>query len=150
VTTTSARAAVPLPPGAAIRLWTDVRRWPTFVDGFGHALEVSPDWPAVGARVVWEARTGGRGRVTERVVESGGDRFATRMFEKALVGTQLLRVADGGEGTEVELTLDYELARYGPLRVLADAFFVRRAIRGGLSRTLFRFAVEAEEEAGLR
>jgi hypothetical protein len=33
---------------------------------------------------------------------------------------------------------------------VADAIFIRRALRDSLRRTLFRFAVEAEEEAGLR
>jgi Polyketide cyclase / dehydrase and lipid transport len=146
VRTAWARAAVRLPPAAALGLWTDVQRWPTFVEGFGHVVERSPEWPAVGARVVWESTPGGRGRVTEKVVESEGDRFATRVFEPALVGTQTLRLAGG----EVELTLDYELQRYGPLRALADAIFIRRALRDALRRTLSRFAIEAEEEAGLR
>ena len=58
---------------------------------------------------------------------------------------------DGTEGhaSEVELSLEYELARYGPLRGLADALFIRRALRDALRRTLYRFAIEAEEEAGL-
>ena len=141
-----ARAAVRLPPGAALELWTDVRRWPSFVEGFGHVVELSPEWPAVAARVVWASTPGGRGRVTEKVVESERDRFATRVFEPALVGTQTLRVGGG----EAELVLEYELQRYGPLRALADAIFIRRALRDALRRTLSRFAVEAEEEAGLR
>jgi hypothetical protein len=33
---------------------------------------------------------------------------------------------------------------------VADAVFIRRAIRDSLRRTMFRFSVEAEEEAGLR
>jgi hypothetical protein len=33
---------------------------------------------------------------------------------------------------------------------VADVLFVRRALRDALRRTLRRFAVEAEEEAGLR
>jgi hypothetical protein len=33
---------------------------------------------------------------------------------------------------------------------VADALFIRRALRDALRRTLFRFTVEAEEEAGLR
>ena len=50
----------------------------------------------------------------------------------------------------MELTLEYELARGGPFRGLADALFIRRALRDALRRTVRRFAVEAEEEAGLR
>jgi uncharacterized membrane protein len=73
------------------------------------------------------------------------------VFEKALAGTQTLTaVADRAGGSRVELRLDYQLARPGPLRGLADAIFIRRALRDALRRTLRRFEVEAEEEAGLR
>ena len=152
-----ARAAGPLPldPPSAIDLWTNVRRWPTFVEGFGHALEQSPEWPEVGARVVWESIAGGRGRVTEKVVEKGavnvgGRAFATQVFEEALVGVQRLEAAPAVRGADVELTLEYELNKYGPLRAVADVLFIRRALRDALRRTLERFTVEAEEEAGLR
>ncbi len=47
-------------------------------------------------------------------------------------------------------TLDYELAKYGPLAGIADAIFIRRALRDALRRTLYRFVVEAEDEAGLQ
>jgi hypothetical protein len=150
VRTARAGAAVPLSPAAALELWRDVERWPSFVEGFARRLELSPDWPAAGARVVWESSPGGRGRVTETVVEHETDRFSTQVFEEALMGTQTLRVAPAPDGAEVELTLDYELAKYGPLAGLADAIFIRRALRDALRRTLFRFGVEAEEEAELR
>ncbi len=50
----------------------------------------------------------------------------------------------------MQLRLDYELARGGPLSGVADWLFIRRALRDALRRTLQRFAVEAEEDAGLR
>ena len=78
------------------------------------------------------------------------DRFATQVFEEALAGTQMLRVLPADDGSEVELSLEYELAKYGPLSWLADAIFIRRALRDALRRTLYRFTVEAEDEAGLR
>ena len=53
-------------------------------------------------------------------------------------------------GARVELSLEYTLTRYGPLGAVADAIFIRRALRDSLRRTLTRFAVEAEDEAGLR
>ena len=71
------------------------------------------------------------------------------MFEDALAGTQTLRALPASDGSEVELSLEYELARYGPLRGIADVLFIRRALRDALRRTLFRFGVEAEEEARL-
>jgi Polyketide cyclase / dehydrase and lipid transport len=140
-----------LTPEAALRLWSDVDRWPSFVEGFARTLERAPEWPAAGARVVWESTPAGRGRVTEKVVESGGpDRFVTTVFEERLHGTQSFRVVESEAGSRAELRLEYELTKYGPLSAVADAIFIRRAIRDSLRRTLSRFAVEAEEEAGLR
>jgi hypothetical protein len=66
------------------------------------------------------------------------------------MGTQTLRAVPASDGSEIELTLDYRLAKYGPLSGVADAIFIRRALRDALRRTLFRFGIEAEEEAGLR
>jgi hypothetical protein len=148
----TARAAgvVRLTPPEALALWSDVERWPSFVEGFARRLELASDWPAEGARVVWESNPDGRGRVTETVTENQPDRFSTQVFEEALMGTQTLRVAPAPDGSEIELTLDYELAKYGPLAGVADAIFIRRALRDALRRTLFRFGIEAEEEASLR
>lgn len=148
--TASARATLPLAPPDALRLWADVERWPSFVEGFARRLEHSPDWPEKGARVVWESTPDGRGRVTETVTENAPGRFSTQVFEEALTGSQTLRAAPASDGSEVQLSLEYELARYGPLAGVADAIFIRRALRDALRRTLLRFGLEAEEEAGLR
>ena len=150
-----ASVLVPLSPNDALRLWTSVERWPSFVEGFARRLELSESWPAEGARVVWESSPEGRGRVTETVTALRPDHFATRVYEEALMGVQTFRVApahDSGEGggSQVELSLDYELVKYGPLRGVADALFIRRALRDSLRRTLFRFTIEAEEDAELR
>jgi hypothetical protein len=144
------QATVALAPSEVIDLWTDVRRWPSFVEGFGHVESVDREWPQPGSKLVWRSGPAGRGLVTERVLESGPDRFATQVFEEALTGTQTLSVEPGEEGTRAELALEYELARGGPTRWLAEVVFIRRALRDALRRTLGRFAVEAEEEAGLR
>jgi len=140
---------LPLTPPEALRLWSDVERWPSFVEGFARRLELSETWPEPGAKVVWESTPDGRGRVTEKVMEAASDRFSTRVFERALAGTQTLRLLPASDGSEAELSLEYELARYGPLGGIADAVFIRRALRDSLRRTLFRFGVEAEEEARL-
>jgi hypothetical protein len=147
---TGAAQVVELTPEASLALWTDLGRRATFVEGFARTLEVSPEWPAEGAKVVWESRPGGRGRVTERVVEHAPGRFTTELFEEALHGRQAMIVSEHADGTLVELELEYELAKYGPLRAVADAVFVRRALRDALRRTLRRFAVEAQEELGRR
>jgi len=144
-----ARSTVPLTPPDVLRLWTDVERWPSFVEGYARLIELREPWPDEGGRVVWESNPTGRGRVTETVVGRGSDLFSVQVFEAALVGVQTLRVAPAEDGSEVELSLEYELARYGPLRGLADMLFIRRALRDSLRRTLARFRVEAEEEARL-
>jgi hypothetical protein len=146
-----AQADLVLTPEAALRLWTDVDRWPTFVEGFARTLERSAEWPAAGSRVVWESTPAGRGRVTEKVAEAEGpDRFVTQVFEDRLQGRQTFRVVESEGGSRAELAMEYELTKYGPLRAIADAIFIRRAIRDSLRRTLRRFSVEAQEEAGLR
>jgi hypothetical protein len=150
VRTARVEAHVVLAPAAALALWSDLSRWPSFVEGFAHLLENDSRWPAREARVLWESVPAGRGRVTEKVVESSGDRIATMIFEERLAGRQTFRVAPSKSGAAVELSLEYTLTKYGPLGPVADALFIRHAIRDSLHRTLFRFAVEAEEEAGLR
>jgi hypothetical protein len=148
--TAVARAEVPLTPEAALRLWTDVSRWSAFVEGFAREVELGPDWPAEGASLVWESVPAGRGRVTEKVADHAAGRFATLVFEDRLAGRQTFRASESAAGAHVELSLEYTLTRYGPLNALADLLFVRRALRDSLARTVRRFAVEAEEEAGLR
>jgi Polyketide cyclase / dehydrase and lipid transport len=151
VRTARAEADLVLTPEAALRLWTDIDRWPTFVEGYARTLERTPDWPAAGARLVWESSPAGRGTVTEKVKErEGPDRFVTTVFEDRLHGTQTFRVVESEAGSRAQLSLEYELTKYGPLSAVADVIFIRRAIRDSLRRTLARFAVEAEEEAGLR
>ena len=140
---------MPLTPAEALALWSNVERWPSFVEGFARRLELTDSWPDPGARVVWESTPDGRGRVTERVTENTLERFSTQVFDKSLTGTQTLRALPTSDGSEVELSLDYELTRYGPLSGIADALFIRRALRDSLKRTLYRFTVEAEEEANL-
>ena len=146
----TAAVHVPLDPPRALALWADVGRWPSFVDGFARVKEVSPEWPGHGAKLVWESHPGGRGRVTEKVLESAAGRFSTRVFEERLAGTQTAVVEPAPEGARLRLTLAYELAQGGPLRAVTDLLFVRRALRDAMVRTLRRFAVEAEDEAGLR
>ena len=143
-------AAVPLGPEAAVALWSDPRRWPAFVEGLDRIVEQSPDWPAEGARLVWESGGPGRGRVTEKVAASSPTRFATHVYEQRLAGLQAFEALEDARGSRIELSLDYELAGAGPLRAVTDALFVRRAVRDALARTLRRFVIEAEEEAGLR
>ena len=141
---------VPLPPEQAAALWSDPDRWASFVEGFARLVERGQEWPSEGARVVWESIPGGRGRVTERVVAHGPEHLATQVFEERLAGTQTAHFAAEEGGSRATLELEYELEQSGPINAVADALFIRRALRDALARTLRRFAVEAEEQAGLR
>ena len=142
---------VALPPDRAFGLWTDLTRWPTFVDGFGHVDRVDDAGPGEGAKLVWRSGPAGRGLVTERVVASEpGARFVTQVFDERMRGTQALAFAAVDEGsTRVDLELDYTLARGGPLSAVTDLLFIRRALTDAIRRTLERFRTEAAEEAAL-
>jgi uncharacterized membrane protein len=127
-----------------------VRRWPTFVDGFGHAERVDGEWPGGGAKVVWRSVPGGRGTVTERVVRAQPPGLhEVNVFEEKLDGTQTATFTAEDDGTRVDLLLDYSVSVGGPLRPLVDALFIRRAQNDALARTLRRFATEAAEQAAL-
>ena len=93
----------------------------------------------------------GRGRVTEKVSRSDPTRFATKVYEDRLYGTQTAVFTPGADGgATMELSLEYQLTGDNPLKAVLDLLFVRRAVRDALRRTVRRYAVEAEEEAGLR
>jgi uncharacterized membrane protein len=142
---------VPLPPERAFGLWTDLTRWATFVDGFAHVERVDDGWPGEGAKLVWRSGPAGRGVVTERVVASEpAVRFVTQVFEERMRGTQALAftVVDD-DATRVDVELDYELVRGGPLAAVTDLLFIRRALTDALRRTLERFRTEAAEESAL-
>jgi len=145
-----ATGQVPLDAQAAVALWRDLGRWPSFVEGLARVASSTPEWPSVGAKAVWESGPGGRGKVSEKVTRNAAHAFATRVVEERLFGTQTFRAETAQEGSRVEVSLDYELTSQSPLRGLTDLLFIRRALRDSLARTLRRYAVEADEDAGLR
>ncbi len=150
--TRSVRATgqVPVDPEAAVALWRDLRRWPSFVEGFARLVSSTPEWPARGAKVVWESGPGGRGKVSEKVTQDVARVFATRVAEDRLFGIQTFRAEPDERGSHVEITLEYELTSESPLRGVTDVLFIRRALRDSLARTLRRYAIEADDDAGLR
>jgi hypothetical protein len=129
----------------AARLWTDTDRWPTFVDGFGHVVEIDAGWPEPGSMVVWQSGPAGRGRVTERMLERDDEHVVTEVFEDQLHGRQSVFFEPG----RVMMQLDYELAKGGPLSRITDALFILRPLAIALERTLRRFSTEATDEATL-
>ena len=135
----------------AERLWYDLDRWPSFVDGFGHVTKRQGDWPRAGSRIVWNSGPAGRGTVSETVTA-----YEVRVAQTVdvedprMTGTQRISFAPAGEGRcRVSLELDYRLKQGGPLSGVVDALFVRRALRDALRRTLARFARELRSDREL-
>jgi hypothetical protein len=141
-------------PGARVAdaeaLWSDLRRWPGFVDGFASVGRIEGEWPRPQARLVWDSRPGGRGRVVERVeAREPGAWQRVRVEDAQLRGTQLVVFEAFEGGCEMTLQLAYELKRPGFGGVLTDVFFVRHALRESLRRTLERFAIELRADREL-
>jgi len=141
-------------PGASVdeaqSLWLDLARWPAFVDGFGALARREGEWPQAGARIVWDSRRNGRGRVVEHVTDfEPGVTHLVRVEDPRLRGTQRARFGAYDGGCELSLELDYELKSPGLGGRLTDVLFVRRAVGDALRRTLRRFAVELEADRAL-
>jgi uncharacterized membrane protein len=131
-------------------LWSDLRRWPGFVDGFASVGRIEGEWPCPDARLVWDSPPGGRGRVVEQVVaHEPGAAQRVRVEDAQLRGTQAVAFAAREGGCEMTLELAYELKRPGLGGVLTDLFFVRHALRESLRRTLDRFAIELRADQEL-
>jgi hypothetical protein len=137
-----ASVEVPGLASEAEALWYDPVRWPAWIDGFGHVVELSDGWPAEG-RLVWNSTPGGRERVIETVTAYEPRAGQTLAVEDSrLRGTQRVEFTPGPEAVKVTLSLDYELKERTPVTWLVDALFVRRAVVASLRRTLDRFARE--------
>ena len=145
-----AQVSVPGLASEAEALFYDPQRWPAWIDGFGHIAKLEGPWPRTGARVVWDSKPGGRGRVVERV-----ERFEARsgqsveVEDEQLRGTQTVSFEPDGDVVTVALELEYELKQGGFFMPLTDALFIRRAMRDSLKRTLTRFARERRAELEL-
>jgi hypothetical protein len=134
---------------AAEQLWYDPARWAAFMDGFAHVVRLDESWPAEGARLVWDSRPGGRGRVAELVIEyRAGVGQTLEVEDERLEGTQRVRFVAQEGGVAVQLAIAYELKRGGPARPFID-LFVRRAVQESLRRTLERFGTELQADLEL-
>ena len=142
-----AKIAVAALASEAEALWYDTTRWPTFVDGLHHIARLEGDWPRAGARVLWDSRPGGRGRVQERVtayVAREGQTVAVE--DEKIHGTQRVSFTPTEAGVTVSLELRYELKATRPGMALVDLLFIRRPQRESLERTLRRFRTEVAAE----
>jgi hypothetical protein len=130
-------------------VYFESRTWAAWVDGF-QRVESSAGYPQEGGTLVWHSTPAGRGRVTERVLEhSPRTRHRIAFEDPESRGELLTELAVEGEAVRVRATLNYELARGGPLAKVTDRLFVRGQVRDSLRRTLARFKHEAEDAAGL-
>jgi Polyketide cyclase / dehydrase and lipid transport len=135
---------VPGPVAEVEALWYDPARWPAWVDGFGHVVEVGEAWPQAGARALWDTPHGGRGRVVERVVRHEAGRGQECDVEDArLRGRRLLSFspAPGGAVT-LTVVFEYTLKADHAFGWAVDALAVRRNQAAAQRRTLARFARE--------
>jgi hypothetical protein len=147
-----ARAAIEVSGSVedAEALWYDLQRWPSFVDGFA-AVVRAEGWPDAGGTLVWDSTPAGRGRVVEHVTARvAGEGQTAEVEDPRVTGTQTVAFTPLEDGVGVTLSLDYKLKQGGPFRALADLFFIGRAMRDSLRRTLVRFARELEAAAELR
>jgi uncharacterized membrane protein len=153
--TVRAARTVVLAPEEAERLWLDISRWSTFIEGFAHVESKDDSWPAEGSKLIWNSLPDGRGTVNERVVTRAHGELSTRLLEESLTGLQSVSFQPADDGrTLVALSLEYDLNpttiwRQGPLGTVVNALFIRRALTDSLARTLRRFATEAAEEQAL-
>jgi hypothetical protein len=146
-----AEASVEVPglASTAEELWYDPIRWPAWIDGFGHVVELPDGWPAEG-QLVWTSTPDGRGRVLETVTAYEPRAGQTLAVEDSrLRGMQRVQFTPGPETVKVTLSLDYELKERAPLTWLLDLLFVRRAVVASLRRTLARFARERRGDTEL-
>jgi len=144
-----AKASISVPGRAADAEapWYDPHRWQAWIDGFGHVISLTDEWPNRGAELVWESPPGGRGRVTERVVAYEMRTGQTLEVEDAtMTGTQKVAFEPGPEAVVVTLSLEYRIKDRTALTPVVDLLFVRRAMTDALRRTVTRFANERKAE----
>jgi hypothetical protein len=142
-----ATATVPGRVADAEELWYDPHRWAAWIDGFGHVAKLEGDWPHAGARLLWDSRPQGRGRVQEQVTEYEPRTGQTLEVEDArLIGTQSVRFAPEVDSTIVVLTLEYTLKQRTIITPIVDMLFIRRSLRDSLRRTVTRFGHERRAE----
>jgi hypothetical protein len=96
----SASIDVPGLASEAEALWYDPVRWPSWVDGFGHVVELSDGWPAEGT-LLWNSTPEGRGRVLETVTAYEPRSGQTLAVEDGrLRGTQQVRFEPGPDAVK--------------------------------------------------
>jgi hypothetical protein len=134
-------------PGRAVeaeQLWYDRTRWPSWIDGFGKVVRLDDGWPQTGARLVWDAPPGSRGRVVERVTRYEPRLGQTLSYEDATwTGVRRVTFEPGLEETRITLEVEPQPKERVPP---ARKWWFRRQLRESLQRTLTRFSYELAAE----
>ena len=149
----SASMRVPGLASDAEALWYDPLRWPAWIDGFGHVVELPErrGRPSGAARL-GRRRRGGRGRVLETVIALRAARRpdASRSRTAACAAPSRSSFEPGRRrGARSRSSLEYELKERTPLTPLVDLLFVRRAIAASLRRTLDALRPRAARRHGV-
>jgi hypothetical protein len=134
----------------AEQLWYDRTRWASWVEGFGHVLSLSDEWPLSGSTLQWVSRPGGSGRNSEKVT-----RYEPRLGQtletenEKFTGVRKVIFEPGLE--ETRITLEVTLQPKYSLPPI-ERLLLRRRLGDSLQRTLRRFSVElaAERQFGRR
>jgi hypothetical protein len=134
-------------PGRAVeaeQLWYDRTRWPSWIDGFGKVVRLDDEWPQSGAKLLWDAPPGSRGRVVERVTRYEPRLGQTIDYEDAVfTGVRRVTFEPGLEQTRITLEVEpTPKLRIPPARM----WWFRRRLRDSLERTLMRFSYELAAE----
>jgi uncharacterized membrane protein len=133
----------------AERLWYEVHRWPSFIEGFGEIVHVDESWPTQGSGAVWDSTPAGRGRVSERILEHRpGQGGLSEISDDRLSGTrqvtfqELAATAEDSSAVRVAVELDYRLTGSRLRALFIDRLFVRRPVLESMQRELERFGHE--------
>jgi hypothetical protein len=130
-------------PGTAARAearWCETSGWPGWVDECDHVLQVTGDWPQVGASVTWQSGPAGRGRVTERVVgHEPRQELTMEVEDDSIRGRQTVIFSPGSPGVRISLSLAYEIKRRSLITPVIDLLFIRGPMTTSLQRTVERF-----------
>jgi len=134
----------------AEQLWYDRSRWASWIDGFGHVVALSDDWPLTGSTLQWDSPPGGSGRNFEKVTRYEPRLGQTLEIEnEKFTGVRRVIFEPGLEETRVtlELTVQPKYALPPMERLL-----LRRRLAESVRRTVTRFSVElaAERQFGRR
>lgn len=126
------------------QLWYDRTRWASWIDGFGHVVDLDHGWPQTGSRLRWDSRPGGQGRVIERVTRYEPRLGQTLEIEDAdFTGVRRVMFEPGLEETRITLEVELEPKdRLPPAR----RWLARRRLADSLQRTLRRFSYELAAE----